>query len=52
MPVKGPMEEEEVGGEVDMGEAPTTVDSGAKQMLVPLATLPAAARFWLGGPSD
>ena len=44
--------DKEVDKEVDMGEAPPTGDSAPKQALAPPVTLPAAAGFWLGGPSD
>ena len=43
---------EEVDKEVDVGEVPPTGDSVAEQVLLPWATLPAAPRFWVGGPSD
>ena len=45
-------EEKEVGKEVDMGEVPPIGDLLPEQALAPWATLPVAARFWVGGPSD
>ena len=45
-------EEEEVDKEVDMGEVPPNGDSVPEQALVPWASLPVAARFWAGAPSD
>ena len=47
-----PVEEEEVGKEVDMGEAPPIGDSAPEQALAPWVTLPMATGFWVGCPSD
>ena len=52
MPVEEPMEEEEVGEKADMGEVPPTRDSVPERAPVPQVTLPAAARFWAGVPSN
>ena len=51
MPME-PVEEEEVGKDADMGEALLTRESAPKQALALPATLPVAARFWLGVPSN
>ena len=43
---------EEADKEVDVGEVPPTGHSAPEQVLAPWVTLPAVARFWLGGPND
>ena len=54
MPVEGQMEEdvEEVDKEIDVGEAPPTRESAAKQAPALLATLLVTAETWAGGRGD
>ena len=54
MPMEEPMEADvkEADEEVDVGEAPPTGDLAPEQAPAPRVTLPAAAGFWVGSPSD